>query len=166
MPKPLWIAAATGLVAGIVVDATARAMAEANFGEWSLRRALVEGTFSSAIAPLPLLVVAVACARAAHVYGLRSLLAVFPLAVAPDAYWSYLGEGAGLQALANHKWTAATLGPAFAWMFSLVLVGVVTAVVFWVSDRRIRLNSPALAEPRRYRSRESDSDDTEEDDDE
>jgi hypothetical protein len=164
MPKPLWIAGATGLIAGIVVDATARAMAEAHFGGWSLRRALVEGTFSSVIAPLPILAVAVACARAAHAYGLRSLLVVFPLAVAPDAYWSYLGEGAGLEALANHKWTAAALGPAFAWMFSLVLVGVVTGIVFWVSDRRIRLNNPPLADLRRYRSRESDDDGAEEDD--
>ena len=164
MPKPLWTAGATGLLAGTIVDATARAMAEAHFGEWSLRRALVEGTFSSVIAPLPILVVAVACARAAHAYGLRSLFVVFPLVVAPDAYWSCLGEGAGLEALANHKWTAAALGPAFAWMFSLVLVGVVTGVVFWVSSRRIRLNNPTLIEPRRYRRRESDSD--EEDDDE
>jgi hypothetical protein len=111
------------LLAGVMVDVVARILAHLALtdGSPSIRNALRD-TFAFAWAPLPIALAAAFSAWAAHIRSPRSVILVLPLALSPHAYWTYKAEHGEILALAERKWTAAALGPAFAWIFSVVLV--------------------------------------------
>lgn len=139
IPRIPWNIFVLALVGGFVIDVAVRVLVAARFGSWTLHEVIHEGTLASAIIPLPIVIAAAASFRAAQAYGPRSLRLVFPLSIAPHAYWTFRGEWGRLQALADQKWTAAALAPAFAWVYSVILVTAFASVGLFLSARRHRL---------------------------
>jgi hypothetical protein len=129
------------LTVGSIVDVVARVVAHlaVDVRTPSIRNVL-DDTFASVWAPLPIALAAAFAACAAYMRGPRSVLLVLPLALSPHAYWTYKAERGMLLALAERKWTAAALGPAFAWVFSVALVTVAGAVALFIA--RVAYDDP------------------------
>lgn len=117
------------LLVGTIVDLVARVAAYLAVADRppSLR-SMIDDAFGWVLAPLPIALAAACAAWAAYMRGPRSVLLVLPLALSPHAFWTYQAQRGSILALAEGKWTAAALGPAFAWAFSVVLVTVAGAV--------------------------------------
>jgi len=134
MTKRAWHALVMAFAAGVVVEVGVRVLAQVHFRVSSVPHSF-DQTFSSWFAPLPILVAAVASARAAQAYGFRSVAFVLPFSLSPHAFWIYSGERGRLDALAQHKWTASALAPAFAWVLSLLCVTAAAGLALFISSR-------------------------------
>lgn len=122
------------LLAGVTVELVARIVAQLAVAEGSLSIPNSLGnTFASVWTPLPIAIAAGSAARAAHMYGARSVALVLPLGLAPHAYWTYKAQCGAILALADGRWTAAALGSGFAWIFSVVLVTLAGGVGLFIA---------------------------------
>lgn len=130
------------LLAGVTVELVARVVAQLAVAEGSLSIPNNLGnTFASLWTPLPIAIAAAFAARAAHMYGARSAVLVLTLGLSPHAYWAYKAQRGAILALADGQWTAAALGPAFAWLFSVALVTIAGAFGLFIA--RLLYESPS-----------------------
>jgi hypothetical protein len=108
-----------GFMVGVVAKLLARVAVE---GAWPSIRGILSFGFAFVWSPLPVVLAASFATWAAHMRGPQSAVLALPLGLSPYAYWTYKAERGELLAVADGKWTAAALGPMFAWILCVASV--------------------------------------------